>query len=66
MAVASNHLNASFRVVDLQGDVITSYQNFRRDITVPQATSFLEAMTLIRGTPVGNAFLTVTTELEEA
>lgn len=66
MAVVSKPLSATFKIVNLQNDAIQTFQNFRTDISLSQAEMFLDAVGLIRGGPVGNGFLTVTTELAEA
>jgi len=66
MAVVSTHLTGSLRFVDATGGTIQSYHRIRPNIQAVQVESFLGAVALLRGELGGNAFLTLTTELEEA
>ena len=65
MAVVSKHLAGSLRLVDGAEDTINSYNRIRPNIQAVNVESFLQAVTMLRGQSGGNAFLTLTTELEE-
>jgi len=66
MAITGTPINASLRVTNMQDEPIQNFHRFRHNISFSQAESFLNAVGIVRGGPVGNGFLTVTTELAEA
>lgn len=65
MAVIGKHLSGSLRLTDNVDEVIHSYHRIRPNISEAQVTSFLSAVSLLRGHQNGNAFLTISTELVE-
>ena len=66
MTVTSTPIRTNFRITNMQDEVIQSCQRFRHDLTVGDAEQFMEAVGMLRGIAIGNAFLTVTNELAEA
>ena len=66
MNVTGTPISASLRVTDMQDETIQSFHRIRHSISLAQSEIFLNAVGLVRGGPVGNGFLTVTTELAEA
>jgi len=65
MAVVSKHLAGSLKLVDSSRDTIHSYHRIRPNIQAAQVENFLQAVSMLRGQIGGNAFLTLTTELED-
>ncbi|MCL2572561.1 MAG: hypothetical protein FWE11_09180 [Defluviitaleaceae bacterium] len=66
MTVVSKHLGGTLRLVDSEEDTIHSYHNIRPDIQATNVESFLQAVSMLRGQTGGNAYLTITTQLEES
>ena len=65
MAITSRHVSGSVRLTDNEDKTIHSYHRIRPTIVGPQLELFLQAVGMIRGEAVGNAFLTITAELME-
>ena len=63
MAIVSKHLSANLRLTNEDNEFVSSYQRFDPNVTGQQVNVFMDALSMIRGTGFGNAFLTVTTEL---
>ncbi|MCL2204581.1 MAG: hypothetical protein FWB88_11660 [Defluviitaleaceae bacterium] len=66
MNVTSTPLRAHLRITNILDEVIQRYQRIEPGINRESAELFIESVSLIRGLPVGNGFLTVTTQLAEA
>ena len=65
MAVISQHLAGSLRLTGGERETIHSYHRIRPTIARPAVESFVQGVGMIRGENVGNAYLTLTTELLE-
>jgi hypothetical protein len=66
MAVRSIPVSAVLRLTNLQDKVFQSFHRMRADISRTQAEMVMDAISNIRNTPIGNGYLTVSTELREA
>ncbi|MCL2527044.1 MAG: hypothetical protein FWE42_01400 [Defluviitaleaceae bacterium] len=65
MAVTSTHLAGTLRFINDEDEAVNSYQRIRPNIQGVHVENFLQSVLMLRGETGGNAFLTLTTELEE-
>jgi len=65
MAFESRHIAGALRFVNNENEAIHSYHRIRPDIQGAHVENFLQAVSMLRGEVGGNAFLTLTTELED-
>ena len=66
MNVTSIPINATLRAVNMQDEHVQSLHRMRPDISRSQMESVLTAISTVRGSSIGNGFLTITNELREA
>jgi len=66
MNVISTPLRASLRVTNMQDEVVQTFHRMRHDIPALDAEAMMTAVSMVRGIPIGNGFLTVTSQLTEA
>lgn len=67
MAVVGTQLAGNLRVLSgFTEETIGSYHQIRHNIQTPQVENFVSALTMLRGESDGDAYLTLTTGLEEA
>ena len=63
MAVESRHVNATLRLIGPQRETVKTLSRIRPNIASHQVENIGEAVQLVRGQNLGNAFLTITSEL---
>ena len=63
MTVESRHVNANLRLLDTQRDTVKTLTRIRPNISAHQVDLIGDAVQLIRAQAVGNAVLTVVSEL---
>ena len=66
MTVTSTHVSGNLRLVDDAEERIHSYNQVRPNVTRDNVENFLAGVLMLRGELSGNAYLTLTTALEEA
>jgi len=66
MTIDTRHVSASLRLKDLSREHVMSLHRIRPNINGQQVTSITDAVRQIRGSQLGGATMTVTTELFEA
>jgi hypothetical protein len=66
MVVENIHVGAVFKVIDMQDKAFQSFRKMKPGLSRTNAEMLLDAVNTISSIPVGNGFLTVTTELREA
>jgi len=63
MAVESKHVNASLRLMDSQRETIKTLTRISPSITSVQVAAIGDAIQIVRGQALGNATLTIVSEL---
>jgi len=66
MTITSTHVSGNLRLVDVEEDRIHSYNQIRPNVSRSNVENFLAGVLMLRGELLGNAYLTLTTALEEA
>ena len=66
MAVESNHVNATLRLIDTERSTVQTMSRIRPNIGGPQVEDVAGAVELVRGQVLGNAILTIVSELTVA
>ena len=66
MAVDSKHVNANLRFLDTQRETVQTLTRIRPDIQGHHVEFISDAIQHIRNQPLGNAVLTIVSELVEA
>jgi len=63
MAVESRHVNANLRLLNAQRETVKTLTRIRPNILGHQVEQIGNAVQIVRGQPLGNAVLTVVSEL---
>jgi hypothetical protein len=63
MVVESRHLSGTLRLLDSTDATIHSYHRISPQIGATSINAFIQGVEVIRGEPVNNALVTITTEL---
>jgi len=65
MTITSTHVSGNLRFVDYDEERIHSYNQIRPTVSRSSVEGFLAGVLMLRGEVDGNAYLTLTTALEE-